>query len=107
MQKEIYEQSASVVNTMRGRVLNNGQVVLGGIKVSSIEILLIAYSAPLRFEPIKLKKKNITRSLSLHAKRCARRLKHEWCDEKKALRAEMRSKTDRCKHFPAHLNLRC
>ena len=33
MQKEIYEQTESVVNTMRGRVLPNGEVVLGGIKV--------------------------------------------------------------------------
>ena len=33
MQKEIYEQTESVVNTMRGRVLPNGTVVLGGIKV--------------------------------------------------------------------------
>ncbi|VDM77731.1 unnamed protein product, partial [Strongylus vulgaris] len=32
MQKEIYEQPESVVNTMRGRVRPNGQVVLGGIK---------------------------------------------------------------------------
>ncbi|KAI6188405.1 Glutamine--fructose-6-phosphate transaminase [Aphelenchoides besseyi] len=32
MQKEIFEQPESVVNTMRGRVLSNGQVVLGGIK---------------------------------------------------------------------------
>ncbi len=32
MQKEIFEQPDSVVNTMRGRVLPNGQVVLGGIK---------------------------------------------------------------------------
>ncbi|PAV81757.1 hypothetical protein WR25_17499 [Diploscapter pachys] len=31
MQKEIFEQPDSVVNTMRGRVLPNGQVVLGGI----------------------------------------------------------------------------
>ncbi|KAL6739563.1 hypothetical protein Aduo_013001 [Ancylostoma duodenale] len=32
MQKEIFEQPESVVNTMRGRVLPSGQVVLGGIK---------------------------------------------------------------------------
>ncbi|GMT21762.1 hypothetical protein PFISCL1PPCAC_13059, partial [Pristionchus fissidentatus] len=32
MQKEIYEQPESVVNTMRGRVLPSGEVVLGGIK---------------------------------------------------------------------------
>uniref|UniRef100_A0AC35U4Q6 Glutamine--fructose-6-phosphate transaminase (isomerizing) n=1 Tax=Rhabditophanes sp. KR3021 TaxID=114890 RepID=A0AC35U4Q6_9BILA len=31
MQKEIFEQPESVVNTMRGRVLNDGRVVLGGI----------------------------------------------------------------------------
>jgi len=33
MQKEIFEQPDSVVNTMRGRVLADGRVVLGGIKV--------------------------------------------------------------------------
>jgi hypothetical protein len=33
MQKEIFEQPESVVNTMRGRVLPDGRVVLGGIKV--------------------------------------------------------------------------
>lgn len=33
MQKEIYEQPESVVNTMRGRLLPDGRVVLGGIKV--------------------------------------------------------------------------
>ncbi|VDD91786.1 unnamed protein product [Enterobius vermicularis] len=32
MQKEIYEQPESVVNTMRGRLLPDGRVVLGGIK---------------------------------------------------------------------------
>ncbi|KAK0398337.1 hypothetical protein QR680_002540 [Steinernema hermaphroditum] len=32
MQKEIFEQPDSVVNTMRGRLLQNDQVVLGGIK---------------------------------------------------------------------------
>uniref|UniRef100_A0A914DLC0 glutamine--fructose-6-phosphate transaminase (isomerizing) n=1 Tax=Acrobeloides nanus TaxID=290746 RepID=A0A914DLC0_9BILA len=32
MQKEIFEQPESVVNTMRGRVLKDGRVVLGGIK---------------------------------------------------------------------------
>jgi glucosamine--fructose-6-phosphate aminotransferase (isomerizing) len=33
MQKEIFEQPDSVVNTMRGRVLADGRVVIGGIKV--------------------------------------------------------------------------
>jgi glucosamine--fructose-6-phosphate aminotransferase (isomerizing) len=34
MQKEIFEQTESVVNTMRGRVdFTNHKVVLGGIKV--------------------------------------------------------------------------
>ncbi|KAE9555763.1 hypothetical protein FO519_000977 [Halicephalobus sp. NKZ332] len=32
MQKEIFEQPESVVNTMRGRVLPDGRVILGGIK---------------------------------------------------------------------------
>ncbi|TKR96730.1 hypothetical protein L596_010709 [Steinernema carpocapsae] len=32
MQKEIFEQPDSVVNTMRGRLLPNGNIVLGGIK---------------------------------------------------------------------------
>ncbi|MCP9265893.1 Glutamine--fructose-6-phosphate aminotransferase [isomerizing] 1 [Dirofilaria immitis] len=32
MQKEIYEQPDSIVNTMRGRILDDGTVVLGGIK---------------------------------------------------------------------------
>uniref|UniRef100_A0A0N4Z2R8 glutamine--fructose-6-phosphate transaminase (isomerizing) n=1 Tax=Parastrongyloides trichosuri TaxID=131310 RepID=A0A0N4Z2R8_PARTI len=32
MQKEIFEQPESVVNTMRGRVLAGGKIVLGGIK---------------------------------------------------------------------------
>uniref|UniRef100_A0A0N5BA57 glutamine--fructose-6-phosphate transaminase (isomerizing) n=1 Tax=Strongyloides papillosus TaxID=174720 RepID=A0A0N5BA57_STREA len=32
MQKEIFEQPESVVNTMRGRVLADGKIVLGGIK---------------------------------------------------------------------------
>lgn len=32
MQKEIFEQPESVVNTMRGRVLVDGKIVLGGIK---------------------------------------------------------------------------
>ncbi|VDP00584.1 unnamed protein product [Heligmosomoides polygyrus] len=32
MQKEIFEQPDSIVNTMRGRMLPSGQVVLGGIK---------------------------------------------------------------------------
>ncbi|KHJ84280.1 hypothetical protein OESDEN_16009, partial [Oesophagostomum dentatum] len=32
MQKEIFEQPESAVNTMRGRVLPSGEVVLGGIK---------------------------------------------------------------------------
>lgn len=34
MQKEIFEQPESVVNTMRGRLLDDGRVVLGGIKVT-------------------------------------------------------------------------
>lgn len=35
MQKEIYEQPESVVNTMRGRVHEEGgRIVLGGIKVN-------------------------------------------------------------------------
>ena len=35
MQKEIFEQPESVVNTMRGRVnFQNETVILGGIKVS-------------------------------------------------------------------------
>ena len=33
MQKEIFEQPDSCVNTMRGRVLADGRIVLGGIKV--------------------------------------------------------------------------
>uniref|UniRef100_A0A914RIA2 SIS domain-containing protein n=1 Tax=Parascaris equorum TaxID=6256 RepID=A0A914RIA2_PAREQ len=36
MQKEIFEQPESVVNTMRGRVLPDGRVVLGGIKCRQI-----------------------------------------------------------------------
>uniref|UniRef100_A0A915E9R2 glutamine--fructose-6-phosphate transaminase (isomerizing) n=1 Tax=Ditylenchus dipsaci TaxID=166011 RepID=A0A915E9R2_9BILA len=32
MQKEIFEQPESVINTMRGRVLADGRVVIGGIK---------------------------------------------------------------------------
>ncbi|CAI4229463.1 unnamed protein product [Auanema sp. JU1783] len=32
MQKEIFEQPDSVVNTMRGRLLPSGEIVLGGIK---------------------------------------------------------------------------
>ncbi|KAI1725033.1 SIS domain-containing protein [Ditylenchus destructor] len=32
MQKEIFEQPESIVNTMRGRVLADGRVVIGGIK---------------------------------------------------------------------------
>ncbi|MFH4975212.1 hypothetical protein AB6A40_001921 [Gnathostoma spinigerum] len=32
MQKEIFEQPESVVNTMRGRLLDDGRIVLGGIK---------------------------------------------------------------------------
>ena len=32
MQKEIFEQPESVINTMRGRILPDGRVVLGGIK---------------------------------------------------------------------------
>uniref|UniRef100_A0A914V3J3 glutamine--fructose-6-phosphate transaminase (isomerizing) n=1 Tax=Plectus sambesii TaxID=2011161 RepID=A0A914V3J3_9BILA len=38
MQKEIFEQPDSAVNTMRGRVLENGQVVLGGIKDFAADI---------------------------------------------------------------------
>lgn len=33
MQKEINEQPESAVNTMRGRILDDGTVVLGGIQV--------------------------------------------------------------------------
>lgn len=33
MQKEIFEQPESSVNTMRGRLLPDGRVVLGGVKV--------------------------------------------------------------------------
>ena len=37
MQKEIFEQTESVVNTMRGRVdYENHNVVLGGIKVFKV-----------------------------------------------------------------------
>ncbi len=39
MQKEIFEQTESVVNTTRGRVLDDGRVVLGGIKVFGIFII--------------------------------------------------------------------
>uniref|UniRef100_A0AAF5DH11 glutamine--fructose-6-phosphate transaminase (isomerizing) n=1 Tax=Strongyloides stercoralis TaxID=6248 RepID=A0AAF5DH11_STRER len=48
MQKEIFEQPDSVINTMRGRVLSNEKVLLGGIKdyVSEIKrcrrLILIA-----------------------------------------------------------------
>ncbi|VDP16347.1 unnamed protein product, partial [Onchocerca flexuosa] len=38
MQKEIYEQPDSIVNTMRGRILDNGTVVLGGIKDYLLDI---------------------------------------------------------------------
>ncbi|TMS37907.1 hypothetical protein L596_004744 [Steinernema carpocapsae] len=38
MQKEIFEQSESVFNTMRGRLLPSDQVVLGGIKERRREI---------------------------------------------------------------------
>lgn len=41
MQKEIFEQTESVVNTTRGRVLNDGRVVLGGIKVDSIILCIL------------------------------------------------------------------
>lgn len=43
MQKEIFEQPESVVNTMRGRVLKDGQVVLGGIKVSCCCFRLLTF----------------------------------------------------------------
>lgn len=33
MQKEIFEQPDSIVDTMRGRLLADGRIVLGGIKV--------------------------------------------------------------------------
>jgi glucosamine 6-phosphate synthetase-like amidotransferase/phosphosugar isomerase protein len=37
MQKEIFEQPESVVNTMRGRVnFENGTVILGGITVKNL-----------------------------------------------------------------------
>ncbi|CAG9533748.1 unnamed protein product [Cercopithifilaria johnstoni] len=38
MQKEIYEQPDSIVNTMRGRILDDGTVVLGGIKDYLLDI---------------------------------------------------------------------
>lgn len=38
MQKEIFEQPESIVNTMRGRLLPSGQVVLGGIKDYTADI---------------------------------------------------------------------
>uniref|UniRef100_A0A0R3RMS5 glutamine--fructose-6-phosphate transaminase (isomerizing) n=1 Tax=Elaeophora elaphi TaxID=1147741 RepID=A0A0R3RMS5_9BILA len=40
MQKEIYEQPDSIVNTMRGRILDDGTVVLGGIKVCFFKLVL-------------------------------------------------------------------
>lgn len=40
MQKEIYEQPDSIVNTMRGRILDDGTVVLGGIKVLFFRVML-------------------------------------------------------------------
>ena len=41
MQKEIFEQPESVVNTMRGRVsFENETVVLGGIKVITVNYTL-------------------------------------------------------------------
>jgi glucosamine 6-phosphate synthetase-like amidotransferase/phosphosugar isomerase protein len=49
MQKEIFEQPESVVNTMRGRVnFENGTVILGGItvrkrKLSETTIFLFNY----------------------------------------------------------------
>ena len=40
MQKEIFEQPDSIVNTMRGRVdFENEKVVLGGLKVRKIYLL--------------------------------------------------------------------
>ena len=40
MQKEIFEQTESVVNTMRGRVdYENLNVVLGGIKVFNVKVV--------------------------------------------------------------------
>ncbi|VDN41425.1 unnamed protein product [Gongylonema pulchrum] len=40
MQKEIYEQPDSIVNTMRGRILDSGSVVLGGVKVLQFYMLI-------------------------------------------------------------------
>lgn len=41
MQKEIYEQPESVVNTMRGRInFDSETVVLGGIKVRLLAVFL-------------------------------------------------------------------
>ncbi len=48
MQKEIFEQPDSVVNTMRGRVLADGRVVLGGIKVGSVSVRLGVFGIPIR-----------------------------------------------------------
>ncbi|KAI1725062.1 SIS domain-containing protein [Ditylenchus destructor] len=50
MQKEIFEQPESIVNTMRGRVLADGRVVIGGIKLAIVIIdpitLVEGYSKP-------------------------------------------------------------
>lgn len=45
MQKEIFEQSESAVNTMRGRILADGRVQLGGIKVCVHFSLISRYFA--------------------------------------------------------------
>lgn len=45
MQKEIYEQPDSIVNTMRGRILDDGTVVLGGIKVYFFKVVLANYTS--------------------------------------------------------------
>ena len=41
MQKEIFEQPESVVNTMRGRLHTDGRVVLGGIKAFFVYLIII------------------------------------------------------------------
>lgn len=38
MQKEIFEQPDSIVDTMRGRLLVDGRIVLGGIKVFDLVV---------------------------------------------------------------------
>lgn len=44
MQKEIFEQSESVINTMRGRLnFETNSVVLGGIKVSFVDLKFMEY----------------------------------------------------------------